>query len=299
MKHLSRVLVAVDYSKPARAAFDRALALSRAHAARLTLVHAVPADERFGTHARERRRLVAELRQVAAASDVPLSVRVQHGDPAGVILLHADAIRADLIVVGTDQRTGLDRLRAGSVAERVLLKAAQPVLVVPARDQSKAAAPFSSIAVAVDFGDATAPAIEQALALADGANGRVTLVHVTPGSAPTDIPRHHYRFGVVEYQQLLRDEARRRLRDLAPASAGRGSAIATRVVSGAPAEQIARVAREIDADAIVVGVSARGVMSRTVFGATAARLLRLADRPVLAVPERLSRAGGGLQHLAA
>lgn len=43
MNQLRRVLTAVDFSKPARAAFDHALAFSRTHNAELTVVHAVPA----------------------------------------------------------------------------------------------------------------------------------------------------------------------------------------------------------------------------------------------------------------
>jgi len=39
------------------------------------------------------------------------------------ILSHVDMVRADLIVVGTEGRSGFQRLMLGSVAERVLRKA--------------------------------------------------------------------------------------------------------------------------------------------------------------------------------
>ena len=42
VKHFSRVLAAVDFSKPARGAFDYALALSKQHGAELVVVQAVP-----------------------------------------------------------------------------------------------------------------------------------------------------------------------------------------------------------------------------------------------------------------
>ena len=54
MTKLHRVLTAVDFSEPARAAFDHALALSRLHDAELMVVHAVPTDRPFRWHARER-----------------------------------------------------------------------------------------------------------------------------------------------------------------------------------------------------------------------------------------------------
>ena len=42
------------------------------------------------------------------------------------------ATRPDVIVLGTHQRSGFERLRLGSVAETVTLQATQPVLMVPA-----------------------------------------------------------------------------------------------------------------------------------------------------------------------
>ena len=42
MNQVSRVLAAVDFSKPARGAFEYALALSKHHRAELVVVHAVP-----------------------------------------------------------------------------------------------------------------------------------------------------------------------------------------------------------------------------------------------------------------
>ena len=57
----SRVLAAVDFSKPARGAFDYALALSKQHGAELVVVQAVPPNQAFSWQARERRALTARL----------------------------------------------------------------------------------------------------------------------------------------------------------------------------------------------------------------------------------------------
>jgi nucleotide-binding universal stress UspA family protein len=50
--------------------------------------------------------------------------------PAAEILLVAQEIRCDLIVMGTHGRTGLGRMLSGSVAEEVLRRASCPVLTV-------------------------------------------------------------------------------------------------------------------------------------------------------------------------
>ena len=131
MKQISRVLAAVDFSEPARAAFEYALALSRRRGAELAVVHAVPAKRPFSWRARERVALMAELRERAEQAGVRFLERFQHGDPADMILLHAQSVGADVIVMGTHQRSGLDRLRKGSVSQRVISRATVPVLLIP------------------------------------------------------------------------------------------------------------------------------------------------------------------------
>ena len=282
MKQLRRVMTAVDFSEPARAAFDYALGLSRANAAELTVVHAVPTDRSFRWDALQRIALVAALRRAAEAAGVRLKVSVQNGDPAGVILLHARARRPDLIVLGTNELSGLARLRLGSVAEAVALRAEQPVLIVPASATEKADDPsFSSILVAVDFSAGSIASVEMALSIANK-NSRVTLAHVVPGVTPATASRYMYRLMEPEYQRLLARDAWRRMPELMPANAK--TKVHARVVTGDAATETGRVASEVNADLIIVGVTPRGAIGRRIFGSTAARIIRIAGRPVLAIP---------------
>jgi nucleotide-binding universal stress UspA family protein len=62
--------------------------------------------------------------------DVPLESVVRFGDPVAEILAEAEALGADLIVVGTAGRSGIGRVLLGSVAERVFGKATVPVMLV-------------------------------------------------------------------------------------------------------------------------------------------------------------------------
>jgi nucleotide-binding universal stress UspA family protein len=286
--HLSRVLVAVDSSEPARAAFDRALAIARVRGAELLVVHAVPATQPFNLRARERIALVAKLREAAEGAGVRFAVSVQQGDPAGVIVLHAESRRPDLIVLGTHQRAGLDRLRAGSVAERVVARAEQPVLIVPAGHAATTDRAFSGIVAAVDFSEASARALERARALAREIGAELTVVHVIPGTP--EVPPYLYRYGAVEYRTLQAHDAERQLQALVPEAGVPGGRVRIRVVSGAPDEEITRIATESGADLIVLGVPRRGIVGRAVFGTTASRVARIAAQPILAVPENAAAA---------
>jgi nucleotide-binding universal stress UspA family protein len=63
---------------------------------------------------------------------VPLRLEVLEGRAAPAILEAAEAMRPDLIVMGTHGRSKLDHLLLGSVTERVLRKARCSVLAVRA-----------------------------------------------------------------------------------------------------------------------------------------------------------------------
>ena len=288
---LHRVLAAVDFSEPARAAFDHALAVSRMHDAELLVVHAVPTDRVFKWDGRERVALIGSLRHAAQAAGVRFSVSVQQGDPAGVILLHAKSRRADLVVLGSSTRSGLDRFRFGSVAETVARRATQPVLVIPAATGKPADAttPFKNILVAVDFGEGSRAAVERALSMANG-DSRVTVVHVIRGVPPGYASRHLSHRMESEYRRHLVHDAWRRFPEVVPAHARASSRLHTRVVTGDPSLEISRVAAEVDADLILVGVTTPGVFGRIFGSPTAARVIRSAGRPVLAIRDAVSQA---------
>ena len=147
MTTITKILCAVDLTKASRNAFDRALSIARASNARLYILHAVPANVPFSTNQSERLELLTSLRQRAERAGVLVRVVEQHGDPARVIVLHANARKADLVVLGSNRRRGWQRFKEGSVGERVLRRAAWAVLIVPwdapsrKRDQKTSGAP--------------------------------------------------------------------------------------------------------------------------------------------------------------
>ena len=68
------------------------------------------------------------------ALELKISHFTEYGLTADGIIKCATEFGADMIVVGTHNRTGLDRLFMGSVAEHVVRHSKVPVLVVPLRE---------------------------------------------------------------------------------------------------------------------------------------------------------------------
>jgi len=140
-----RVLVATDDSEPSEAAVETAFRLPPED--RRKLVFCCVADVDHGSpeiEAPERddptlgNRLTARAQTIAGralalahARGVAAESRVLEGHPSEALVDAAIREQADLIVLGSHGRRGMQRLLLGSVAETVVRTAPLPVLVVP------------------------------------------------------------------------------------------------------------------------------------------------------------------------
>lgn len=145
---------------------------------------------------------------------------------------------------------------------------------------------WKRICCAIDFGEPSRVAMEQAADLARRFEAELVLVHVVvpPPPAASDVlvsSRGVATVAAEEHERTLeewRAEAERR--------AGRPAR--SRVLSGAPAAEILRHAREEGCDLLVIGTHGRTGISRLVLGSVAARVARESPCPVLVVRDHSS-----------
>jgi nucleotide-binding universal stress UspA family protein len=137
MSTIRTILHPTDFSPHSEAAFQVAYALAREQGARLIALHvAVPPvvmyDEKGALlpKTKDYREVAKETLATLLAPGIKLEQRIEEGEVGVAILRTADEIKADFIVMGTQGRTGLDRLLIGSVASDVLRKASCPVVTV-------------------------------------------------------------------------------------------------------------------------------------------------------------------------
>jgi nucleotide-binding universal stress UspA family protein len=144
---MREILVATDFSEGSDEALTAAIDLAKRTGANLQLVHALEngADQfPFGLASYEDRpQLIASIdRELTRRADwvaregLTCQTRIIEDDAILGILLAARDIGADLIVVGTHGRRGIAHALMGSVAERVVQRAACPVLTVPFSSQA-------------------------------------------------------------------------------------------------------------------------------------------------------------------
>jgi universal stress protein A len=140
----ARLLVATDFSDTAEKAWTRARDLARALGAELVLLHVfveAPLYSETPFNAPEVREVyesgkawvTGQLEKWATdarAEGLRARTVLRTGVPYREILAAAEEERADIIVIGTHGRGGLERALLGSVADRVVRLAPCPVLTI-------------------------------------------------------------------------------------------------------------------------------------------------------------------------
>lgn len=134
---ITKIVCPTDFSAPSVAAAHYALGLAKQLGASVTFLHTYqlagvssPGSALGMTVAKE---CVDELEAFVASlslDGVPVEKRVRIGPPYSEIGAEAKESGAELIVMGTTGKTGLEHFLLGSVAERVVQTAPVPVLTV-------------------------------------------------------------------------------------------------------------------------------------------------------------------------
>lgn len=135
---MKEILYATDFSPESLAALPFAVSLAQEHQARLTLLHVV-GQPKVGelVHAEQyEESTMRRLRTLVPAEAEPWcepNYKVEHGQEADKILEVADALGADLVVLGISRKqagTGAMTHLVQSIAHRVVTQARCPVLTV-------------------------------------------------------------------------------------------------------------------------------------------------------------------------
>jgi nucleotide-binding universal stress UspA family protein len=145
-----RILVPVDGSPTSNAGLREAIALAKAQRAELQLVHVVDQhslvmlgaeavvhlDEMMAGLTRTGQSVLRKGKALAAKGGVNAStvlLETVSGPAADPIVRQARKWRADLMVIGTHGRRGIQRLLMGSDAEQIVRSSPVPVLLVRAQ----------------------------------------------------------------------------------------------------------------------------------------------------------------------
>ena len=219
--------------------------------------------------------VVKPLEQSGVAFDVRLEDPVKGATIAESLVKTADAVGADLMVLGSRSRSAPLASLFGSVSREVAAGAHVPVLIV--RESARLPGPRARILLVVTEETIGSTEPEAALELALGLGARVTIVHVRGllEDAVEDllrVPAEH-RPDHVANLLLAKFEAAGIEADLVVADNHDGLA-----------GEISRAAREAGCDLIVIPAGTSDVAERWVLGTVGEEVGRSSGSPVLVAP---------------
>ncbi|MEO6849473.1 MAG: universal stress protein [Mucilaginibacter sp.] len=153
---MKKILIAIDDSKTSEHAAVYGFDLARLYNAEVCLVHivepmtlpssgtdmisgnpfegAMAGDLEIIKAQTDSSDNILQKTEMKFGADLKVTHFTEYGSPATGIVDRSKEFKADLIVLGTHGRTGLDRLLMGSVAEHVVRHSEVPVLVVPFKE---------------------------------------------------------------------------------------------------------------------------------------------------------------------
>jgi nucleotide-binding universal stress UspA family protein len=221
----------------------------------------------------------------ARVRDAGVGVReiLESGWPARRISAVADAIDADLIMIGTRGNTGFKHLMLGSVAEEVVRHARQPVLTVHPGD-TRPIEPVRRLLFPTDFSPAADQALSAATRLLAGSDkAKIILVH-TFHIAPAVVPLGGFGNGYApHFVSDAREIAERSALPVATALRDRGFEVEVLIERGDPAEVVTELAAAQDSCVIAMGTRGHSKLRQILLGSTAERVVEHAPCPVMTV----------------
>jgi nucleotide-binding universal stress UspA family protein len=127
----TKILIPLDGSESAHEVlyYTHSIASSRPEAS-VTLLHVLPEPTTVTSEEADMHPCLKPLSDLLSAKGWQVSSVVRHGNPVTAITATASEIPASLIVMSTHGRSGLERIREGSVTEGVLRDSICPVFVL-------------------------------------------------------------------------------------------------------------------------------------------------------------------------
>jgi nucleotide-binding universal stress UspA family protein len=303
---IEQILCPIDFSSISDRALQHAAALAQRHSSKLLVMHVVPlapmpfapppSPPAAGLPAMELplaeedqadllHSMLEQLeRRAEPLRSIGLTVEtlVREGGIVRTVLQEAERLPIDLIVMGSHGISGFERLVMGAVTEKVLRKAACPILSVgpPAAEADQVATQpvrFARVLCPIDFSEPSIRALEYARSIAD-ASADLVLLYVREKVVYPFLPLKR-TFGDDEIDDAMRQQ----LGKLLPPNVRDSCTPRVAVRHGRPHEEIRDQAQEMAADVIVLGVHGRSLLERFVFGSVTSQVVRSASCPVLTV----------------
>ena len=264
-----RIMVPVDGSELSEAILPHASELARRLQIPLVLLTVLdPALVDISNIKDETEQYMNRLAHNLKMDGLEVEVLVSFGDAAEQIVEVVGSRQCDIIAMSTHGRTGWERIRLGSVTDKVIHSVEIPVMTIaPGRvSQSETLGEtISRIVVLLDGSPLSETSLPMAGGLAKALSLELLLIRVITHGA---MDAYHY------------------LREIAEDMAHGGVKVSQKLLYGPPDRKIIEWMQESTGEIVMLTPHGRRGMSRAVYGSVSETLIRSLGRPILIIPPK-------------
>lgn len=277
-----KILVAVDTSESSKNALHQAFKLANEEKCWITVTAVVPPyegeieilgvkDMRAALR-KPCEDALAEVEKTAKTERMLVKTVCEEGEVHERIVDLADAENCDVIVMGRRGLRQIERALIGSVTARVIGHTQRDVLVVP----KESVVGWKKIVIATDGSKHSAAATERAISFAKSYGGELRVVSVV------DVPTEFYAEAPKAVEDLVK-KAKGYVSDVKKLAEAAGVKAETFVGEAEADEAITNLAKEQNADMVIIGSHGRTGLRRLLMGSVAEKVIGYAPCPVLVV----------------
>lgn len=281
-RKVKKMLVAIDGSESSMHALKESFKLARNEKSWITVVSVVPEYKgdldlvAVGNVMASMRKpcedALHKAEELAKAEGALIKTVCEEGEPHERIIDLAEAENCELIVMGRRGLSRLERVLVGSVTARVIGHSHIDVLVVPSTTEIG----WKKILLATDGSKYSKAAAERVIDFAGEYGGELRVVSVV------DVPAEFYGEAPDAVEDLIK-KAKGYVEDVKRQAEAAGIKTETFVREGEAYKAILDLAKEQNANAIVMGSHGRTGLKRLLMGSITEKVIGYSSCPVLVV----------------
>ena len=167
MKLLEKILLATDFNQSSEYIIENAIFLAKIFQSKVTLIHVLPDNIKnekakilLDIAAENQLRMInSHINKKGIKTEEPI---IEYGSYSDKVVLAADIINANLILIGAGEKTKKDTFQLGTTAETIIRKSNKPIWVVKKKNSLN----IRKILCPVDFSEESSRALKNAIILA-------------------------------------------------------------------------------------------------------------------------------------
>ncbi|HLV39946.1 universal stress protein [Xanthomarina sp.] len=270
MKLLKSILVAVDFTESSENILENSINFAKTFKSKITLIHILPDDIN-----NEKVSLLVEkavTTKLKEANDRIANEGLETGSPileygnyCDKIVSASEKIIANLVIVGSGNKSSDEAFQLGSTAEKIVKKSNKPVFVI----KNGRALNIKNIICPVDFSRESSRALNSAIIISRMVDAKLVILSVY-----SHFKHSFAKLDATPINELRHLEHEKEFRSFLEGFNLIDLNFEKEIVGGEPSEEILKYIKKNKSDLLIMGATGRSGISKILMGSVTEKVIR-------------------------